>query len=139
VKAHIQLAPAWKLQYAEQVVGGVSPPHPLSVAPIAVQILAIERRRMARKSTLASFVVAVVLSLSLAACKDTKTLQENEQLKSQVADLQKQNGEMGNNLETVTAARDALTKENDALQAEINTLKTKKHKTKASRRKRRQS
>jgi len=94
---------------------------------------------MARKSTLASFVVAVVLSLSLAACKDTKTLQENEQLKAQVADLQKQNGEMGNNLESVTAARDALTKENDALQAEINTLKTKKHKTKASRRKRRQS
>ena len=93
---------------------------------------------MARKSTLASFVVAVVLSLSLAACKDTKTLQENEQLKAQVADLQKQNGEMGNNLETVTAARDALTKENQSLQAEISALKskkTKKAKKKASSRK----
>jgi hypothetical protein len=94
---------------------------------------------MARKSTLASFVVAVVLSLSLAACKDTKTLQENEQLKAQVADLQKQNGEMGNNLETVTAARDALTKENDALKAQIAAQKSKKKKKKAAHRKRRQS
>ena len=92
---------------------------------------------MTRKSTLASFVVAVVLSLSMAACKDTKTLQENEQLKAQVADLQKQNGEMGNNLETVTAARDALTKENETLQAEINTLRSKKQKKKVSRRKHR--
>jgi len=94
---------------------------------------------MTRKSTLASFVVAIVLSLSLAACKDTKTLQENEQLKAQVADLQKQNGEMGNNLETVTAARDALTKENESLTAEIKSLKSKKPKKKASSRKRRRS
>ena len=92
---------------------------------------------MTRKSTLASFVVAVVLSLSLAACKDTKTLQENEQLKTQVADLQKQNGEMGNNLETVTASRDALAKENDSLKAEIKSLTSKKTKKKASSRKRR--
>jgi uncharacterized lipoprotein YehR (DUF1307 family) len=94
---------------------------------------------MTRKSTLASFVVAVVLSLSLSACKDTKTLQENEQFKTQVANLQKQNGEMGNNLETVTASRDALTKENDALKAEIAALKSKKHKKTAAHRKRRQS
>ena len=80
---------------------------------------------MTRKSTLASLVVAVVLSLGLTACKDTKTLQENEQLKAQVADLQKQNGEMGNNLETVTAARDALTKENDSLKAQIKAMKPK--------------
>ena len=94
---------------------------------------------MKRKSTLASLVVAVVLSLSLTACKDTKTLQENEQLKSQVADLQKQNGEMGNNLETVTAARDALTKENETLKAELTAMKPKKSKKKASSRKRRRS
>jgi uncharacterized lipoprotein YehR (DUF1307 family) len=107
------------------------------VAPVAVQILAMEGWRMTRKSTLASFVVAVVLSLSLTACKDTKTLQENEQLKAQVADLQKQNGEMGNNLETVTAARDALMKENEALQAQIKAVKTKGPNKKASSRKRR--
>ena len=94
---------------------------------------------MTRKSTLASLVMAVALSLALTACKDTKTLQENEQLKAQVADLQKQNGEMGNNLETVTAARDALTKQNEALKAEMNARKTKRSGKKATRRKRRQS
>jgi len=91
---------------------------------------------MTRKSTLASLAVAIALSLSLAACKDTKTLQENEQLKAQVADLQKQNGEMGNNLETVTAARDALVKENESLKAEIKATKTKKPKKKAAAKKR---
>jgi cell division protein FtsB len=97
----------------------------------------MEGRRMTRKSTLASLVVAVVLSLSLTACKDTKTLAENEQLKAQVADLQKQNGQMGNNLETVTAARDALTQENESLKAQIRVLKPKSPKKKASSRKRR--
>ena len=94
---------------------------------------------MTRKSTLASLVVAVVLSLSLTACKDTKTLQENEQLKAQVADLQKQNGEMGNNLETVTAARDALMKENDSLKAELKVKKPKTAKKKTASKKRRRS
>ena len=94
---------------------------------------------MTRKSTLASLVVAVVLSLLLTACKDTKTLQENEQLKAQVADLQKQNGELGNNLETVTAARDALVKENESLKAEIRATKPKKTKKKAAGKKRHRS
>jgi peptidoglycan hydrolase CwlO-like protein len=93
---------------------------------------------MTRKNTLASLVIAVVLSLSLTACKDTKTLQENEQLKAHVAELQKENGELGNNLETVTAARDALTKENDALKAEMKAKKTKRSGTRASKRRRRQ-
>jgi peptidoglycan hydrolase CwlO-like protein len=97
----------------------------------------MEGWRMTRKSTLASLVVAVGLSLSLTACKDTKTLQENEQLKAQVADLQKQNGQLGNNLETVTAARDDLEKENEALKAEIKGSKPKKSQKKASTRKRR--
>ncbi len=87
---------------------------------------------MTRKSTLASLVAAIALSLALTACKDTKTLQENEQLKAQVADLQKQNGEMGNNLETVTAARDALTQENESLKAQIKAMKPKTSKKKAS-------
>jgi hypothetical protein len=133
----IRLARAMKLQYAGYVVGGVSPPHPLLAVPVAVQILAMEGRRMTRKSTLASLVVAVVLSLFLTACKDTKTLQENEQLKAQIADLQKQNGEMGNNLETVTAARDALTQENASLKAQIKALKPRGSKKKSSSRKRR--
>ena len=92
---------------------------------------------MTRKSTLASLVVAVALSLALTACKDTKTLQENAQLKAQVADLQKQNGELGNNLETVTAARDALMKENETLKAQLKPKKTKSPKKKVSSGKRR--
>jgi hypothetical protein len=99
----------------------------------------MEGWRMTRKSTLASLALAAGLSLSLTACKDTKTLQENEQLKAQVADLQKQNGEMGNNLETVTAARDALTQENESLKAQLKTRKLKTPKKKVSSRKRRRS
>jgi cell division septum initiation protein DivIVA len=99
----------------------------------------MEGRRMTRKSSWAGLFAALALSLPLAACKDTKTLQENEQLKAQVADLQKQNGEMGNNLETVTAARDALMKENESLQSQIKALKTKKPTKKTSSRKRHRS
>lgn len=54
---------------------------------------------MTHKSTWAGFAVAVALSLSLTACKDTKTLQENDELKAKVAELQKENGQMGNDLE----------------------------------------
>jgi len=91
---------------------------------------------MTYKSTWAGLAMAVVLSLSLVACKDTKTLQENEQLKAKVADLQRENGQLGNNLETVTADRDALMKENAALKARAKPAKA-KHSTKASSRKRR--
>jgi peptidoglycan hydrolase CwlO-like protein len=94
---------------------------------------------MTRKNTLAGLVLTVMLSLSLTACKDTKTLQENEQLKAHVADLQKENGDLGNSLETVTAARDALAKENNALKAEMKAKKTKRSGTRAAKRKRRQS
>ena len=67
------------------------------------------------KSGVSTLAVAVLLSLSCAACKDTKTLQQNQQLTSQVAELQKENGELGNNIELLTAERDSLKKENDAL------------------------
>jgi hypothetical protein len=80
---------------------------------------------------------AVMFSLSLTACKDTKTLQENEQLKSQVAELQKENGQLGNNLETVTAARDSLARENEELKASMKPRKVKSSAKKASSRKRR--
>ena len=92
---------------------------------------------MTHKNTWAKLAVAVVLSLFLTACKGTKTLQENEQLKTQVAELQKENGQLGNNLETVTAARDALVKENEALRAEVKPRKAKRSGTKVSSRKRR--
>jgi hypothetical protein len=90
---------------------------------------------MMRKNSWARLAAAVVLSLPLAACKDTKTLQENEQLKAQVAELQKENGQVGNDLETMTAARDALTKENAALKAQLKARETKRSGTKATSRK----
>jgi hypothetical protein len=46
---------------------------------------------------------------------------------------------LGNNLETLTVARDALTRENEALKAEIKARKTKRSGTKAASRKRRRS
>jgi FtsZ-binding cell division protein ZapB len=58
-------------------------------------------------------------------------------LKAHVAELQKENGQMGNDLETTTADRDALTKENEKLKAEIKTLKTKSSRKKAAGRKHR--
>ncbi len=94
---------------------------------------------MTRKKAWALLAVAATLSLPLAACKDTKTLQENEQLKAQVAELQKENGQVGNDLETMTAARDALAKENDKLKAQIKASKTKSSGKKATSRKHRRS
>ena len=94
---------------------------------------------MTRKNIWPMFAVAIVLSLPLAACRDTKTQQENEQLKSQVAELQKENGQLGNDLEAMTAARDALTKDNEKLKAEIKAWKTKHSGKKAASRKHRRS
>ena len=90
---------------------------------------------MTHKNTWVKLAVALALSLPLAACKDTKTLQENEQLKAHLADAQKENGQLRNDLDAMTAARDELTKQNEALQAEIKTLKTKHSGKKAASRK----
>jgi FtsZ-binding cell division protein ZapB len=92
---------------------------------------------MTRKNAWAGLVAAIALSLSLTACKDTKTLQENEQLKSQVADLQKQNTQMTSDLQAATAARDDLAKENETLRAETQPRQSKRAVKKTSRKKRR--
>jgi len=90
---------------------------------------------MTRSNTSAIIAVAMLLSLPLAACKDTKTLQENQQLKTQVAQLQKENGQAVNDLESMTADRDALTKQNEQLKAQIKALKTKSSGKKSASRK----
>jgi hypothetical protein len=138
-KSGSRLHPRAKSSTLNVLLAEIAHPHPLLTAPVEFQTLALEGWRMTRKSTLASLVVAVALSLGLTACKDTKTLQENEQLKAQIADLQKQNGQMGNNLETVTADRDARAKENEALKAQLHAAKPKTAKKKkvASRRRQR--
>ena len=94
---------------------------------------------MTHKNTWALLVLAALLGFPLTGCKDTKTLQENEQLKAQVEELQKENGQVGNDLEEMTAARDALAKENDKLKVEIKALRTKGSGKKAASRKRRRS
>jgi DNA-binding protein H-NS len=72
---------------------------------------------MTRKNTWAMLAAAVTLSLPMAACKDTKTLQENEQLKAQVDQLQKDNAQLQSNLEAMTSRSNELAKENEALKA----------------------
>jgi peptidoglycan hydrolase CwlO-like protein len=94
---------------------------------------------MTRKNTWVKLAVALALSLPLTACKDTRTLQENEQLKAHVAELQKENGQLRNDLDAMTAARDELTKENEALKAQIKALKTKHSGKKAASRKHHQA
>jgi len=59
----------------------------------------------------------------LIGCQDTKVRQENNQLKAQVLELQKQLGEMGNRIDEATTARNDLMKQNDTLREENNRLK----------------
>lgn len=90
---------------------------------------------MTRKNAWAILVVAAALSLPLAACRDTKTLQENEQLKTQVVELQKENAQSASDLAAMTAARDALAKENESLKAQLAAHKPKRSSKKSSSRK----
>jgi len=61
----------------------------------------------------------------MAACQDTKTLKENEQLKTHVAELEKSNADLENRI-------DGLTKENAALAADNEKLKQAVPKKKSS-------
>jgi regulator of replication initiation timing len=81
------------------------------------------------RNILAGLGLAVALGLTLAACQDTKARQENEQLKAQVLQLQKDAGDLGNKI-------DVLTKENTDLKAEVERLKEKKPVKKSSKSKR---
>jgi phage shock protein A len=93
-----------------------------------------------RKHSLAGLLVAMALGLSLTACQDpfgSKARQENEQLKSQVAALQKENAELRSHVDELTTAHNGLMRENDELRAENTSLKAKRpaNKTPGSRRK----
>lgn len=88
----------------------------------------VQRRNM-HKNTVACFVLAAAISLSLLGCQDTKARQENEQLKAQVLQLQKDTGELGNRIDT-------LTKENAELRDENARLKAKHPKTQKRKRRR---
>ncbi len=79
-----------------------------------------------RKNTVAGLLLA--LALSLMACQDTKARQENEQLKAQVQQLQKDKSELGNRVDGLTKENAALKEENERLKASERKAKTPKPK-----------
>jgi FtsZ-binding cell division protein ZapB len=87
---------------------------------------------MTGKNSWVILAFAALLTLPLTACKDSKTLQENEQLKAKVAELQKENGQVGNDLDAMTYARDDLTKQNEVLKSQLSACKGKHGKKAAS-------
>ena len=78
-----------------------------------------------RKNTAGGLILALALGLPMAACQDTKTLKENEQLKTHVTELEKSNADLENRI-------DGLTKENAALAADNEKLKQALPKKKSS-------
>ena len=80
---------------------------------------------MTRKNSWVTLAFTALLSIALAACKDTRALQENEQLKAKVAELQKDNGQVGNDLDAMTSSRDDLAKQNEVLKSQLNACKGK--------------
>ena len=70
-----------------------------------------------KKNITTLLLLAVSLSLPLAGCEDTKARQENEQLKAKVAELVKENGDLGNTVDSLTQENESLKKENAQLKA----------------------
>jgi DNA repair exonuclease SbcCD ATPase subunit len=86
-----------------------------------------------RENTIAGLALAVVLGVSLAACQDTKTRQENEQLKARMSELEKDNGDLQNRIDALTQENADLKQENERLKAKkTRTKKTARHKHRTS-------
>ena len=79
-----------------------------------------------RKNTMVGLLFTVALGLSLIGCEDTKARQENEQLKALVAELVKESGDLGNQVDALTQENAALKQENQQLKKKPKTKKTKK-------------
>jgi regulator of replication initiation timing len=92
-----------------------------------------------RKNGVAILLLAVSLGFPLAACQDTKARQENEQLKGQLADLQKQNADLSGRVDALAKENSDLSAENEKLKAQIphkkaaaKSSKKKKHRSSSS-------
>jgi len=72
-----------------------------------------------RKKGAAILLLAASLGLPLAACQDTKARQDNEQLKGQLADLQKQNTDLSGRVDALAKENSDLSAENEKLKAQI--------------------
>ena len=79
-----------------------------------------------RKNIAVVLLLAVAFGLPLAGCQDTKARQENEQLKARVAELVKENGGLGNTVDSLTQENNTLKKENEQLKAKSASAKSKK-------------
>ena len=72
-----------------------------------------------RKNSIASLLLVASLGLPMAACQDTKARQENEQLKGQLADIQKQNTDLSGRVDALAKENSDLSAENEKLKAQI--------------------
>jgi cell division protein FtsB len=81
-----------------------------------------------RKNTLASLLLGAALVLSLIGCEDTKARQENEELKVRVAELVKENGNLGNRVDELTQENETLKQENEQLKKRAKRKKATKSK-----------
>lgn len=84
-----------------------------------------------RKNTVVSLLLGVAVLL-LIGCQDTKARQENEQLKVHVAELVKENGNLGNRVDELTQENATLKQENEQLKKRAKTKKAKKSKHRSS-------
>jgi regulator of replication initiation timing len=81
-----------------------------------------------QKNTMVGLLLTVAVGLSLIGCEDTKARQENEQLKAHMAELVKESGDLGNQVDALTQENAALKQENEQLKKKTKSKKTKKSK-----------
>ena len=81
-----------------------------------------------RTNTIVGLLLTVALGLSLIGCEDTIARRENEQLKARVAELVKESGNLGNQVDALTQENTALKQENEQLKKKPKSKKTKKSK-----------